>query len=160
MAPTAITLPQPTTASTQVADLYAFREQLREWSHLTDQVELFAQAREASGNAVVLAPHYSFLPILIGRDQQPIALYRFVEVLDDVVDFDQIQEAFPTLSFGQISGALAFLRKLVQFNTRGVDIDRLEDEAFEGSPEFQAQMKRAVADQEITRVLTANQRHG
>ncbi len=114
----------------------------------------YVRASEATGSAVRLDPDYGCLPILVGNNDQPVFLYEVVEALDGAVDYQALRAEFPNLSFGQIAGALALLRKLAQFNTRGVDIDQLKDALIEGSAEFQAQMAVAMADQEVRRVPT------
>lgn len=120
----------------------------------TSTLGFYTQASDTTGNMVVPDPRYGGLPILTGEDNQPIPLYDFLEALDGITDYAWLKAEFPALSFGQIAGAFAFLRKLAQFNIRGLDIDRLEEEFIEGDPAFQAEMERALADREATRVLT------
>ncbi len=121
---------------------------------LTSTLAIYIHAGQATGNSVVLDAQHGCLPVLIGADQRAIPLYDFVEALDGIVNYSELQKEFPNLSFTQIAGAIAFLRKLAQFNTRGVDIDHLQDEALEQSTEFQEVVRRAIADQGATRVLT------
>jgi len=121
---------------------------------ITATLAVYVQVGHATGSAVVLDAQHSYLPVLIGSDQRPIPLYDFVEALDSIVDYSALQSEFPNLSFTQIAGAIAFLRKLAHFNTRGLDIDQLEDEALEQSAEFQEALRRAIADQGAARVLT------
>ncbi len=97
---------------------------------------------------------YGCLPFMLGNDGQPVLLYEFVEVLDEYFDYDRVKAEFPTLSYGQISGAIAFLRKLAQFNTRQLNIDDLEDAELEASPEFQSLIEQSLANREVGRVLT------
>src|SRR4051812_5838464 len=78
-------------------------------SAVGSKLELLTEANEASGKAITFLPQHGCLPALTGRDGQLIPLYAFIEVLDELADYDAIQTAFPTLSFRQISGALAFL---------------------------------------------------
>ncbi len=108
---------------------------------------------EDTGNYVQMSQELKFLPVLIDQNNQPIPLYHFVEVLDEIVDYDKIHQVFPTISFAQINGAVSFLRKLSLFNTAEIDIDQLEDEDTAQDQTFLNELRRALADQEITRVL-------
>jgi hypothetical protein len=118
---------------------------------------VYAKASEDSGNVVVIDRRFSNLPILVGDDGKPILLYQFVEAIDETVDYERLQEEFPILSYGQIMGAIAFLRKLAQFNIDGLDIDALEDELIEGNENFQSIILNALADQEVTSVRVDEQ---
>lgn len=106
-----------------------------------------------TGGYVQFHQELGCLPALIGNDSRPVFLYEFVEVLDELVDYDRIKEEFPTLSFAQINGAIAFLRKVSQLNARGVDIDALEDEAAAQDPQFIEALEAAFNDRETVRVL-------
>ncbi|MEK6410803.1 MAG: hypothetical protein AABN34_28095, partial [Acidobacteriota bacterium] len=55
-----------------------------------------------------------------------------------------------------ISGALAFLRRVSQFNIKGIDIDSLEDEELTGDAAFLGELREAFADREVARVLDDN----
>lgn len=106
-----------------------------------------------AGGYIQLSPDFAHLPILIGNDNEPVALYELVETLDGLVDFDDIQEEFPNLSYAQIDGAIAFLRKVAQYNSKGIDVDDLEDEAMAQDQEFLRELREALADQETFRVF-------
>jgi hypothetical protein len=108
---------------------------------------------EDTGNYVQLLPQYKFLPVLVDVNEQPIPLYHFVEVLDEVVDYSKLQQEFPTLSFAQIDGAIAFLRKIAQFNSAEIDLDEFEDRDDTQDQELLNELGRALADQETSRVL-------
>lgn len=116
-----------------------------------------ATIAQKSGGVVTIDPHYSSLPVVIGRDNSPVLLFRVVEQIDAHVDYSRIQDSFPNLSYGQIAGAIAFLRCVAQFNIRSVDIDKLEDEWLESSPDFQSQLMNSLNDTEVTRVLPTEQ---
>lgn len=82
---------------------------------------------DRTGGYVRLLPELSYLPVLIGRDGEPVYLFEIVDSLDRFVDFDAILERHPTLLFSQVAGAISFLRHVAQINT-SVDIDCLEEE--------------------------------
>lgn len=119
-------------------------------------VESLLRASVATGSHVQLVPEISFCPVLIGDDKSPVYLYEFVEALEDVVDYDEIKKELPSLSVGQIGGAIAFLRKISQFNVKGIDIDELEDEELVNDAAFLSELRKAFADQEVARVLHDN----
>ncbi len=121
----------------------------------TANLELYHQASEANGGKVIMDQQHGYLPVLIGSDDNLIPLYKFVEVIDEITDYDQIRDEFPTLSFGQIASAIGFFRKLAQFNTRNIDIDALEDAFLEDNPDFQAAIRASLEDQEGLRVRTS-----
>ncbi|HZG52772.1 MAG TPA: hypothetical protein VEZ40_11615 [Pyrinomonadaceae bacterium] len=116
-------------------------------------LKMFIECSTVTGGYVHINPQLGCLPALIGSDNEPIYLYEFVEVLDGLIDYDAITEEFPTLTYAQIGGALAFLRKTAQFNARGVDIDALEDEADANDPELINALRVALNDRETSRVL-------
>lgn len=119
---------------------------------------LFYRASKATGDYVKLLPSHHFCPLLIGSDEKPVGLYQFVEVLDAIIDYDRIRDELPNLSYAQINGSLMFLRKVAQCNIHDIDIDELEDEKLESDAGFIDEVKRAVADQETTRVLNFDKR--
>lgn len=118
-------------------------------------VRIFTETSKATGGFVVIDPHYSCLPVLEGKDGSLVFLYRFVETIEGKLDYDELKAEYPMLSYGQITGGIAFLRKLAQFNTAGKDIDELEDQILEGTPEFQELIIAAATDKGPTRVLDA-----
>jgi len=81
-----------------------------------------------TGGYVQLLPEMNYLPALIVNNSKPIFLYEFIELLDEIVDYDQIKAEYPTLSYAQIGGAISFLRKIAQINAKDIDIDEFEDE--------------------------------
>ena len=98
----------------------------------------------------MLDRQFAHMPYLRGNDGQPVFLFEFIEVIDEYLDCDRLKQEFPTLSYGQMAGAIAFLRKVSQFNTRNIDIESLEDADLEDSPEFQSMIEKLLADQEAT----------
>lgn len=116
-------------------------------------LETFNEWNEATGGHVRLLPELQFCPVLIGDDGNPIPLYELVEVIDGVVDYSEIQAEFPNISFAQIDGAISFLRKIAQFNILGVDFDDLEDEMLAEDEGLLEELRNALANQEIPRVL-------
>ena len=133
-------------------------EQSHQTQKLLSVLDTLANVSDSAGGYVQLRPEYRFCPVLIGSDNQAIPLYEFVEVIDGLVDYEGIREAFPNLSYAQIHGAISFLRKLAQFNASGIDMDDLEDESITEDEALMDELKRALADQEITRVLNLNKR--
>lgn len=114
-------------------------------------------ASRASGGYVRLSQDCHCIPYLVGTNQQRIPMMRFVEVIDEVVDFDDIKEELPELSYAQISGALGFLRKVCQFNSAGRDLDEDDAEAEASDPLFWDSIRRALDDEETARVLYLDQ---
>lgn len=110
-----------------------------------------------TGQFVELLPEYNCLPALIGSDSNPVFLYQFVEVLDEILDYDFLQKEFPTLSYSQIAGAISFIRKLSQQHLGSDDIDDLEEQINAEDPELLAAITEAFNDREIVRVLSEPQ---
>jgi len=119
---------------------------------------LLYRASKSTGDYVKLLPKHRFCPALINDDQTVVGLYQFVELLDEITDYDKIKKELPGLSYAQINGALMFLRKISQFNIDDVDMDDLEEEGISKDPEFISQLRQALADQETIRVLDSNER--
>ena len=119
-------------------------------------VEILARASAETGNLVQLLPECHFLPVLIGEDGSLVLLYQFIEAIDGLIDYDAIKEEFPSLTDRQIYGGINFLRKVAQFNASGTDIDALEDDEILNNPSFIRELKIAIANQEISRVLNFN----
>jgi hypothetical protein len=111
------------------------------------------ESSDSTGGYVQIQQELGCLPALIGNDERPVFLYEFVEALDGAVDYDVLKEEFPTLSYAQINGAINFLRKVAQFNMRGVDIDALEDEEDANDEELMNALRNALTHGETSRVL-------
>jgi hypothetical protein len=107
----------------------------------------------STGGAVIVSPEYRYLPAILGKDNEPVFLFELVESIEAFIDYKQLQEDFPTLSMLQLVGGVNFVRRAMQFNDAGIDIDRLEDEVADGTAEVQDAILRALAAQEATRVL-------
>jgi len=107
-----------------------------------------------TGNYVRLLPELSFMPALIGSDNQPVFLYRIIEAIDEYLDIDKIQDDFSNLSYSQIAGSIFFLRKVAQMNSQKIDIDDLEDEFELSDPDFLHTLEMAFNDKEVVRVLS------
>ena len=101
-----------------------------EYQKILHVIRELALASEAVGGYIKLSEEYSYCPVLMGNDRQPVFLYKFVEILDEILDYDQVKRELPTLSFAQINSAISFLRKVSQFNARRVDIDDFEQRDF------------------------------
>ena len=100
-----------------------------------------------------LEPKYNFVPILVGNDKKPVALFELIETLDEMIDYNNIKAEFPTLSFAQIDSAFSFLRKVAQFNALGIDFDMMDDEDIATNKELLDELRRASNDAEAARVL-------
>lgn len=94
-----------------------------------------------------------YIPMLIGSDNEAVPLYHFVEVMDEIVDYDLVRQELPTLSYAQIGGAISFLRKVSQINPQGADLDILEDMELSEDPAFLDELREALADEETSRVF-------
>jgi len=89
----------------------------------------------------------SFLTVVRGKGENYLPLYEFVEAWDGATDFDILAKSLPTLTPGQIGGAIQFIRKLSQFNAAGIDIDDIEDNEIESSSAFQEAVRRSFKEQ-------------
>ncbi len=116
-------------------------------------VRVFSYCSDATGDYVQMRPEYQYIPILIGADNRTTPLYHFVEVLDELVDYDLVVSELPHLSYAQVSGALSFLRRLAQVNPRNIDPDLFDDEEIAEDPVFMDELRKALADKETSRVL-------
>jgi len=135
---------------------YLIERFLRDSLKLTTRTSVlssFEAWNKATGGYIHLNPDLGFLPVLVGNDGQSVSLYEFVEALDGLIDYDELQGEFPNLSFAQINSAISFLRKMAQFNIRGIDLDALEDERLIRDDTLLIQLEKAFKDQETYRVL-------
>lgn len=107
-------------------------------------VSMYSSASEYSGGCVKLRHDYKCLPLLERKDMPPVLLYDFVEVIDGLVDYDEVIEEFPGLSYSQVNSALGFLRRLAQFNTAGVDIDEVESKYLSQDEELITALRDAI----------------
>jgi uncharacterized protein (DUF433 family) len=125
-------------------------------THWLNQIAVFEMLNKFSvftGGYVQIIPEMGCLPALIGNDARPVFLYEIIETIDNLVDYAAIKEALPTLSYAQISGAIAFVRKVAQLNARGIDIDEIEDELDANDAQLMDALRIARNDMEIKRVL-------
>lgn len=118
---------------------------------LTGVVEFY---NASAGEYVVIRPEYSFCPVLM-TSQEPIFLFEFVDVLDGLINYDRVKEELPGISYAQIHGAISFIRKLLQFNVRGLDPDDLLEEMQHNDTELFDQLRRSIST-ENSRVLYFN----
>lgn len=116
-------------------------------------IRIFSHCSYAIGGYVQMRPEYQFIPVLVDLDSNPVPLYRFLEVLDEVIDYDLVREELPNLSYAQIGGAISFLRKISQINPKGIDFDLLEDLELSTNSDFLNEIRKALADEETSRVL-------
>lgn len=120
-------------------------------------VEMLTRVSESTGGYIKLVREYAYFPVLIGSDNKPVPLFKFVEVIDEKIDYDEIREAFPNLSYSQIDGALSFLKKVSQFNSGGIDIDDIEDERDAEDADLLRDLNDGLSNKEIARVLHQHQ---
>lgn len=126
---------------------------ITDWQQNLLVAQMLSEKSRETGGYVEIRPDFTFCPVLMGSNSRPVFLYELVETLDDIIDYDRIKEELPILSSAQIGGALAFLRRISQFNVKGVDIDALEDEELTNDEALLNQLREALADQEVARVL-------
>ena len=124
---------------------------------LNAQIQMFQEASVKSGGVVIISPRYVCLPVLLGNDGEPVPVYEIIEEWDALTDYDDLQERFPTLSYMQIAGVVAFIRKVMLFNAKRQDVDDLISRETEGNPDIQDAVRKSLADEEIARVLVADQ---
>lgn len=117
-------------------------------------VKTLVELSMLAGGYVRLLPEHHYLPALIGNDSRPVFLYQIVELIDEFLDYDKIQEECPTLSFSQIAGAVSFLRKVAQINSKNIDIDEMEDDHDIQNPELLEALRNALADVEVANVFS------
>lgn len=110
-------------------------------------------ASNETGNQVILSKDYGFLPGLVGKDRRFVPLFNFIEVLDESIDYDLIIEAFPSLSYSQINGAMFFLKKINQFNIKGCNIEQYLDDKLSDDEGFLSEIREAFFNQGGQRVL-------
>lgn len=120
---------------------------------LAGVIEFYSVSSSLSGALVMIRPQYSFCPTLIGNDNQPVFLFDFVEVIDGLLDYDRIKEEIPNISYAQIDGAISFIRKLLQFNSKSLDIDDLGEEMASQNEHFLERLRSSLTTQEATSVL-------
>jgi len=72
-------------------------------------LDLFVKASETTGSHVELSPEFYFCPTLKDNLGRVVPLYEFVEILDELIDYEDIKKELPTFSFAQINGAISFL---------------------------------------------------
>jgi len=88
----------------------------------------FREASDKVGLPVCFPRELGGLPCLLNSSGRPIPLYEIVEEIDGHVDLGEVADSIPGVSYADISGAVQFVRKLLQLNVHGVDIDDIEDE--------------------------------
>ncbi|MBC2713013.1 MAG: hypothetical protein HGJ94_19070 [Desulfosarcina sp.] len=116
-------------------------------------LKYYFDASQSTGGYVNLKDEHYRCPGLVGNDNSFVPLYEFVEVIDESIDYEIILDAFPTLTYSQISGAISFLRKLAQFNLKDIDVDEYLDDEFVNDRELLSELRVALADKETERVL-------
>jgi len=108
-----------------------------------------------TGGFVQIKPEFGFMPTLIDRNEQPVFLYHLIESFEEHLDYEAIFRDYPTLSLSQIAGALSFVRKVAQINSRRVDIDALEDDFDLQNSNFLDELRKAYNERgNVARVLT------
>jgi len=108
---------------------------------------------EETGSYVKILKEYSLCPVLIGNDNNPVFLYRIIELIDEIIDYDKLKEEFTNLSYAHFNGAISFLKKLSQLNNKFIDIDELEDIALISNENFVNELRTAFLNEEGARVL-------
>lgn len=129
------------------------QENITYFQEITSLAGYLYNAGQKTGNYVILSKDFGFLPGLIDNNQEFISLFRFIEVMDELIDYDRVIQELPSLSYSHISGAISFLRKVAQFNLRGYNIDEIIDDELVADEIFLSELRQALANQEVTRVL-------
>jgi chitinase len=138
--------------SSLTADLERYLKQLTAVQDAAHIVRLFSRCSDSTGGFVTMRPEHYYIPEL----GSSIPLYHFIEVLDEVLDYASVIEELPNLSYAQVGGAISFLRKMAQCNPCNIDIDKIEDEQLSEDPLFLEELRKALADEETSRVLTSD----
>ena len=131
--------------STLTRNVVDYIEVTADWGRRMAVLRQYSTYNDAIGGLIELHQDYSFCPVLTGRDGRPVFLFKLVEVLDELLDYSTIRDRLPGLSFRQISAAIAFLRKLAQFNLKGIDIDALIDSEEEADQELINNLRSALS---------------
>jgi hypothetical protein len=125
---------------------------------LVHEIQALHKAGSLSSGYVKILSTYSYCPVLIDREGKPIFLFRFLETIDEMLDYDKIREEYPTITFAQIDGAMSFLRRLAQTNCNEIDLDSFEDTII--AENFAEELRDALRDQESVRVLNRGEQSG
>ena len=125
--------------------------------YVSDMLGVMLEASYATGSQVEISPEFCFCPVLRDGNGRVLPLYKFVEILDECVDYEDIREEMPTFSYTQINGALSFLRKMAQYNSDGIDIDTEMDQELFQERVFLEKLRDGLADQGSSHVFNLNQ---
>jgi hypothetical protein len=106
-----------------------------------------------AGGVVQISPNYACVPVVLDKDHEPVPVYYLVDIIDELLDYQDVQVEVPSLSLGQIAGAVKFLRRLCQFNDRGIDLDEAEEELLSHLGLLPEQLAFDVTEEAISRVL-------
>jgi len=124
---------------------------------IMNMLDVLIKANDATGSHVELLPEFSYCPILKDSSGDVLPLYKFIEILDECLDYEDVKAEMPSFSFAQIEGAISFLRKIAQFNLASVDIDEEIDQQLLKDIVFRNELQNGLADQESMHVLNFNQ---
>lgn len=116
-------------------------------------IRFFETISAKTGGVIKLDQKFGFFPVILREDGSPIPLYYFVEVIDELLDYQKLKEEFPELTFSQIENTLAFIRKLSAINMFNADIDELESEFDEYDFSLIQALQESITDGDKTRVL-------
>ncbi len=116
---------------------------------------LFTTATNYTGGYVKVRPELKSLPFLERKGRSHVYMYHFVDVINGLIDYDEVIDEYPGLSYSQINGAFGFIRRLLQFNTAMVDVDAVENEFCSQDQELIADLRRGFGNGEPNHVLTA-----
>jgi hypothetical protein len=119
-----------------------------------EQIQALLKASSLSNSYVKILENYSYCPVLIDKEGKAIFLFRFLETIDGMLDYDKIKEEYPTLTFAQIDGAISFLIKIAQTNYSEIDIEDLEEKVIYEN--FSTELREALRNREKIRLLNDN----
>jgi hypothetical protein len=131
----------------------AFTTTIADWGEKMAVLKQYSACNDAIGNYISLRQDLAFCPALIGPDDRIVFLFQFVEMLDGLIDYENVQRLLPGFSFKQIGGAIAFLRKLAQFNLNGIDIDTFIDSEDTADVELINNLRSTLPIRETSLVL-------
>ena len=142
-------------SSSQPSELLRIEQSTARAQRMVHEIQALLKASSLSNNYVEISENYSYCPVLIDKEGKAIFLFRFLETIDGLLDYDKIREEYPTLTFAQIDGAISFFRKLAQTNCREIDIDAFEERVI--SENFSTELREALRNQERIRVLNRSE---
>ena len=120
---------------------------------LISTLNFFESISSKTGGVICLNEKFGFFPVILLEDGTPIPLYYFIEVIDELLDYQEIIDEFPNMRYSQVVNTFEFLRKISSINIYNADIDKLEDEIDSTDTSLILTLQKSFADGENKRVL-------